>query len=87
MSAAGAGGTRAAGSAGRGPRKRLPHVARGGRRCCRRALAAVVVALALAGAGCQRAPATLAPEVVARYPHDPEAFTQGLLFHDGRLFE
>lgn len=32
-------------------------------------------------------PATLDLEVVARYPHDPEAFTQGLLWHDGRLFE
>jgi glutaminyl-peptide cyclotransferase len=26
-------------------------------------------------------------EVVARYPHDPAAFTQGLLWHDGRLYE
>lgn len=26
-------------------------------------------------------------EVVARYPHDRTAFTQGLLFHDGTLFE
>ncbi len=27
------------------------------------------------------------PEVVATYEHDRNAFTQGLLFHDGRLFE
>jgi glutaminyl-peptide cyclotransferase len=27
------------------------------------------------------------PEVVATHPHDPNAFTQGLLFHEGRLFE
>jgi len=27
------------------------------------------------------------PEIVARFPHDPEAFTQGLLWCDGRLFE
>ena len=27
------------------------------------------------------------PEVVARYPHDPNAFTQGLLFHDDSLYE
>jgi glutaminyl-peptide cyclotransferase len=27
------------------------------------------------------------PEVVKRYPHDPTAFTQGLLFRDGQLFE
>ncbi len=26
-------------------------------------------------------------EVKAVYPHDPEAFTQGLAFHDGRLYE
>jgi len=25
--------------------------------------------------------------VVRRFPHDPEAFTQGLLWHQGRLFE
>lgn len=29
----------------------------------------------------------LAWRVVARYPHDPGAFTQGLLWHDGRLLE
>ncbi|MEN9816565.1 MAG: hypothetical protein RLZ32_445, partial [Gemmatimonadota bacterium] len=37
------------------------------------------------------APSTRTPtaqvEVVARYPHDRGAFTQGLLFHQGRLFE
>lgn len=27
------------------------------------------------------------PEVVATYPHDPGAFTQGLLFHNGKLYE
>ena len=26
-------------------------------------------------------------EVVARYPHDPDAYTQGLLFADGSLYE
>lgn len=25
--------------------------------------------------------------VISAYPHDPEAFTQGLLYHDGHLFE
>lgn len=29
----------------------------------------------------------LRPRVVASYPHDPEAFTQGLLLHDGKLYE
>ena len=27
------------------------------------------------------------PQIIASYPHDPDAFTQGLLLHDGRLFE
>jgi glutamine cyclotransferase len=26
-------------------------------------------------------------EIIRSYPHDPEAFTQGLAWHDGRLFE
>lgn len=30
---------------------------------------------------------TWIPEVVARYPHDTNAFTQGLIFHDGFLYE
>ena len=29
----------------------------------------------------------LMPSVVSVYPHDPEAFTQGLLFEDGRMYE
>lgn len=32
------------------------------------------------------APVQLA-QVIARYPHDPRAFTQGLFFSEGRLFE
>jgi glutamine cyclotransferase len=31
--------------------------------------------------------ATLSPRVVDVHPHDPGAFTEGLLFHDGSLFE
>jgi glutamine cyclotransferase len=27
------------------------------------------------------------PEVLDRYPHDPNAFTQGLLYHGGKLYE
>jgi glutamine cyclotransferase len=38
-----------------------------------------------------RAPIVRTPtygyEIVAVYPHDPRAFTQGLQWHDGRLFE
>ncbi len=29
----------------------------------------------------------LRPEVLASYPHDPNAFTQGLLVHDGLIYE
>jgi glutaminyl-peptide cyclotransferase len=32
-------------------------------------------------------PQTVRPEIVATYPHDPRAFTQGLLFHQGKLYE
>ena len=44
-------------------------------------------------AGCERAPAAGAGvpvyrcRVVQRYPHDPEAFTQGLVFDGGMLYE
>jgi glutaminyl-peptide cyclotransferase len=30
---------------------------------------------------------TVRPEIVATFPHDRQAFTQGLVFHEGRLFE
>ncbi len=29
----------------------------------------------------------LVPRVIAEYPHDPAAFTQGLVWHQGRLYE
>lgn len=32
-------------------------------------------------------PQMLVPEVLNVYPHDPNAFTQGLLWHDGKLYE
>ncbi|MCW6531553.1 glutaminyl-peptide cyclotransferase [Sphingomonas sp. MMSM20] len=32
-------------------------------------------------------PAVITPVVVARYPHDPQAFTEGLLWHRGHLYE
>lgn len=52
----------------------------------RRAAAALV--LVVAGlAACQQEPAALEPKVLARYPHDPGAFTQGLVYRDGRFFE
>jgi len=56
------------------------------------------IALTLAASGlcaCSAKPDAAAPAVVPSldysivrtYPHDPDAFTQGLLFHDGVLFE
>jgi len=30
---------------------------------------------------------TLSYEIIDKYPHDPEAFTQGLIWHDGLLYE
>jgi glutamine cyclotransferase len=36
---------------------------------------------------CERAPETLGYKVVSSRPHDAACFTQGLEFHDGRLFE
>ncbi|MAC90664.1 glutaminyl-peptide cyclotransferase [Maricaulis sp.] len=38
-------------------------------------------------AACAQAPQIIRPEVVAEYPHDPAAFTQGLFIHEGELFE
>ena len=50
----------------------------------RHALMAAVLALL---AACQQSPAVLEPEIVARYPHDPQAFTQGLVYVGGRFYE
>lgn len=57
--------------------------------CAKLAAAALVTMLTTA---CQEnataeVGATWVPQVVARYPHDSNAFTQGLLFHDGSLYE
>ena len=67
-----------------------------------RLIFAFVLSCAIAGpaARAQDAPTSAAPasapaaqaeiyavEIVARYPHDPDAYTQGLLWHDGHLFE
>ncbi len=38
-------------------------------------------------AACQQQVATATPEVISVRPHDPEAFTQGLLFYNGLLYE
>jgi len=52
------------------------------------ALLAALVALALAAAPASATTvARYDVEIVASYPHDPQAFTQGLYFKDGVLFE
>jgi glutaminyl-peptide cyclotransferase len=57
----------------------------------RRSIAAAVAAALLIGACSRAQPDGPAPvcgyEVVEDYPHDPEAYTQGLVFEGGRLFE
>lgn len=45
------------------------------------------LALSLPGAVSAQSVARLGYEIVATYPHDPEAFTQGLFLADGRLYE
>ncbi len=46
----------------------------------------LILALVLPG-GCERTTASLGYKILQTYDHDPEAYTQGLLFHDGYLFE
>lgn len=50
------------------------------------ALSATLVALSMMSA-CASAPTVLRPQVMLEYPHDPHAFTQGLLFEGGVLYE
>lgn len=61
-------------------------------------LAAILCSCGFAGACAQEAdqvaqasdtpqPPVYGVNVIAAYPHDPSAFTQGLLFHDGFLYE
>ena len=47
----------------------------------------ILLALALAASACARAPEVVTPRVVATHPHDPNAFTQGLLLHEGSFYE
>lgn len=56
----------------------------------KRAFLAALVAFLITACGpaaTQDDGGTWVPEVVARYPHDPNAFTQGLIFRDGYLYE
>jgi glutamine cyclotransferase len=66
------------------------------RRHTRRLLVAILVTLAASSCGCAQkkqpgaaapAPETIRPEIIRQFPHDPRAFTQGLLYAAGRLYE
>jgi glutaminyl-peptide cyclotransferase len=46
-----------------------------------------LVLLLVAIQACDRGPADIGYEIAATFPHDPSAYTQGLLFHDGYLYE
>ena len=52
-----------------------------------RALAILIALLAAAPLRADSAPTALRVEVLATYPHDPQAFTQGLVLHEGALYE
>lgn len=47
----------------------------------------LLFALLLAAAPARAQAAAMGVQVLASYPHDPRAFTQGLLLHDGALYE
>jgi len=51
------------------------------------AVAAMVLAAAASPASQRRAVPVLAYDVVRSFPHDAQAFTQGLIYRDGFLFE
>lgn len=57
--------------------------------CIRKLLASLVLAMAALLPQVLQAGEVkqLVVEVINTYPHDPGAFTQGLLFHDGKLYE
>lgn len=50
-------------------------------------LGAVYLGLASRSSGEKIAPPVYGYEIIRTYPHDPEAYTQGLVFHDGDLYE
>jgi len=46
-----------------------------------------LLVLILGMAGCQQKTQILVPEIINSYPHDSNAFTQGLLYADDKLYE
>ncbi len=63
----------------------------GGALALRRALASLAFLVATLLPACRNSSAGTLPvqrvRVVNEYPHDPDAYCQGLLFHDGALYE
>lgn len=56
-------------------------------RCCLRFVLAALIALLPLGCRAQKKAEHWSIEVVGEYPHDTGSYTQGLFFHEGRLFE
>ena len=53
----------------------------------RETVVATSILAAVLLSGCQQASPSQGYQILETYPHDPEAYTQGLLFHAGYLFE
>ena len=47
----------------------------------------LLCAIVLLPVGCAAKVRSYRPQVVASYPHDPQSYTQGLFFHEGRMYE
>ena len=52
-----------------------------------RRILSIVLVMATVCAGCSAKVRQYKPEVVKEYPHDSKAYTQGLFFRDGQLYE
>jgi glutaminyl-peptide cyclotransferase len=69
-----------------GPSRR-PRRVRGALARALRTTAALALVVLAAGACSAQSAQRLVPEVVRTLPHDPDAFTQGLVYADGRFYE
>ena len=47
----------------------------------------LLCAIVLLPVGCSAKVRSYRPQVVTSYPHDPQSYTQGLFFHEGRMYE
>lgn len=53
----------------------------------KRSILIQALALLLTAASCATQVTYYKPQVLESYPHDPEAYTQGLFFHNGQMYE